>query len=165
MEAIICTDLSWGFGQDNDLLYNIKEDLLWFKEKTLNRNCVMGSNTFTSLPKLLLNRKLWVVTSQPDKILEKTILWNATVIQLEDLDQLENPICIGGSVLLKTLYPQLTKIYLTKVNKNSDASVKIDWLEPLLKDWEIIESIESSGICRKSGEVTYSFLTLKKRGI
>ena len=33
-------------GKDNKLLWNIPEDLNFFKERTINKTIVMGSNTF-----------------------------------------------------------------------------------------------------------------------
>ena len=43
-------------GYKNDLIWHFKEDMKFFKEKTLNHVVVMGDNTYLSLPKTLRNR-------------------------------------------------------------------------------------------------------------
>lgn len=43
-------------GKDNNLIWKIPEDLIFFKEQTLNKPIVMGKNTLDSLPKMLPNR-------------------------------------------------------------------------------------------------------------
>ena len=42
-------------GCKNDLIWHFKEDMKFFKEKTLNHVVVMGDNTDLSLPKTLSN--------------------------------------------------------------------------------------------------------------
>ena len=37
-------------GRNNDLIWHLKEDMKFFKEKTSNHKIVMGYNTFKSLP-------------------------------------------------------------------------------------------------------------------
>ena len=57
-------------GKDNDLPWNYKEDLQYFKQTTLNKTVVMGENTFYSIfsrtNKLLPNRKMVVATFNKD---------------------------------------------------------------------------------------------------
>ena len=54
IKAIVCADNSWAIGKNNDLLYNIKEDMRMFKSITTNHGdggiVVMGENTLLSLP-------------------------------------------------------------------------------------------------------------------
>ena len=50
IKMIICTGKNGELGKDNKLLWNIKEDLKLFKEKTLNKVVVLGRNTFEGLP-------------------------------------------------------------------------------------------------------------------
>lgn len=50
MNMIFCVDKNYGIGKDNQMLFNLKTDLSYFKEKTINKVVVMGYNTFLSLP-------------------------------------------------------------------------------------------------------------------
>ena len=44
-------------GKNNRLIWPIKEDLKYFKDKTINKTVVMGENTYFSIGKPLPNRK------------------------------------------------------------------------------------------------------------
>src|SRR5690554_4360931 len=50
-------------GYQNDLIWRIKEDLQFFKEKTMGTYIIMGRKTYESLPKNLPGRKYIVLTS------------------------------------------------------------------------------------------------------
>ena len=58
MKAIVAVDKKWGIGKKNDLLFSLPEDMKFFREKTLNKVVIMGSNTLKSFPggKPLKNR-------------------------------------------------------------------------------------------------------------
>ena len=49
-------------GKDNKLIWNLPNDLKFFKNMTMDKEIIMGSNTFYSLPKLLPGRKHIVLT-------------------------------------------------------------------------------------------------------
>ena len=50
MRAIVAVDRRWGIGKNNDLLFHIPDDMKYFREKTLDKVVVMGSNTLLSFP-------------------------------------------------------------------------------------------------------------------
>ena len=50
MKAIVAVDKNWGIGKKNDLLFSLPEDMKFFREKTLNKVVIMGSNTLKSFP-------------------------------------------------------------------------------------------------------------------
>ena len=54
---IVCTDTNGGIGAKNDLLFNIKDDMKFFRETTVNKKVVMGYNTWVSLPKKPLPKR------------------------------------------------------------------------------------------------------------
>ena len=53
---IVCMDELGGIGKDNKLLFNIPEDLKYFRDKTLGHSCLCGRNTYESFPKMLDRR-------------------------------------------------------------------------------------------------------------
>lgn len=173
MKAILAINQNNVIGANNDLLWKVPEDMLWFKEKTLGKTVVMGRNTFESLslPKGLPHRTNYVLTSDPDFKSEQVktindwdgILWlNARV----DL------IVIGGATLYnfgleKDLF---TMIYVTQVLQRQPASegAKLDWpvydwcdSDDVNSKWDV--DIDSRGwqqsVC---GEV-FRFVTLRKK--
>ena len=50
-------------GKDNDLPWSIKENLAYFKERTLGWPCIMGRKTWESLPKKPLPGRLNIIVS------------------------------------------------------------------------------------------------------
>lgn len=61
IKTIVCTDLNWAIGKNNDLLFNISEDMKFFRETTKHNVVVYGYNTYLSLPKRPLPNRLNVV--------------------------------------------------------------------------------------------------------
>ena len=58
-------------GKNNNLIWHLPNDLKFFKEKTMNKKIIMGSNTFDSLPGLLPNRYHIILTHKnnyPDEV-------------------------------------------------------------------------------------------------
>ncbi len=53
---IVCMDELGGIGLDNQLLFNIPEDLKYFRDTTLGNACICGRNTYESFPKVLDRR-------------------------------------------------------------------------------------------------------------
>ena len=50
MKSIVCINNNWGIGKDNKLLFHIKEDMNFFKEKTMDKVIIYGNNTLKSFP-------------------------------------------------------------------------------------------------------------------
>ncbi len=53
-------------GKDNKLIWYLPNDLKFFKNTTMNKKIIMGSNTFKSLGRLLPNREHIVLSSKND---------------------------------------------------------------------------------------------------
>lgn len=68
IKAIFAIDSNSCLGYKNDLLYHNREDLQFFKSKTLNQAVIMGRKTFDSMGKKPLPDRLnIVVTHDPEK--------------------------------------------------------------------------------------------------
>lgn len=69
IEAIVAFDSNKGIAKDGVLPWSIKEDMVFFKEKTIGNIVVMGLNTFLSIPtrfRPLKDRLSIVLTSRYD---------------------------------------------------------------------------------------------------
>ena len=65
VKMILCIDLEGNIGRSNDLLFKMKEDMKFFREKTKDNIIIMGYNTWLSLnEKELPNRKNIVLTNE-----------------------------------------------------------------------------------------------------
>ncbi len=108
-------------GKDNNLLWHIPEDLRFFKETTLNKNIIMGVNTYYSLPKRLPNRKHIVITHQ-NRYLEDTLIFHNIADLLNYCEtSREEFYVIGGAKIYAQLIEYVSKMYLTKIADSKEA--------------------------------------------
>lgn len=138
MNLIVAVDKNWGIGANNNLLYNLKQDLAFFKKQTTNKIVVMGQTTLESLPggKPLPNRTNVVLSKDPNYTVP-----NATVLHgLSELfiwlnnnvkDQ-QDVYIIGGASIYQQLLPYCKTAYITKIY----ASKQADTFFPNLNDHE-----------------------------
>ena len=122
--GIVAVDENWGIGKDNQLLFHIKEDMKFFKEKTINNIVCMGKNTFLSLPmqQPLKDRKNVVLSS--NSTFDNCINVHSFEELLEYINKQKTDVyIIGGAQLYKAMLPYYDKIYVTKVfaEKEADA--------------------------------------------
>lgn len=61
---IVCMDELCGIGKDNKLLFNIPEDLIYFRDKTLGHSCLCGRHTYESFTKMLDRRIIRCISSK-----------------------------------------------------------------------------------------------------
>lgn len=113
-------------GKKGGLVFQIPGDLKFFRQTTLGFPVVMGRTTFLSLPKLLPNRKHYVLS--PDE--EPTFPKEVTV--LHDLQKFiklhqntpEEFFVIGGGSIYQQFLPYCDNLYLTEVDgEDQDADV------------------------------------------
>ncbi len=108
-------------GKNNDLLWNLPNDLKFFKEKTLNKTIIMGYNTFVSLPKVLPNRKHIVLAFEDVELPEGVVLVKSIEESLKYCD--EDTFIIGGASIYKQFIDIADKIYLTEIDDTKEADV------------------------------------------
>ena len=133
LASILACDKNGGIGRNNKLPWphNIS-DLKYFREKTNNSVIVMGRNTWDSLPKKPLPKRInIVVSSSPvhqfpgaDKVVYPQNLTNAFE-QLSDEYQ-KDVFCIGGAQLYRTLIPICDTVHLTRIHRDYIADTKIN---------------------------------------
>lgn len=150
MKAIVAVDKKWGIGKKNGLLFELPEDMKFFRTTTLNKVVVMGSNTLKSFPngKPLKNRTNIVLFPGGEK--------RDDCIIVQDLAELSkelkkyNPddvFIIGGAMFYKTMLPYCSEVFVTKVDADGGAEVFYENLDNK-PEWScafIGEEIETNG--------------------
>ena len=63
MKMIMAVDRNWALGYKGELLFHIKKDMQFFREKTLGKIVIMGRKTFESLPGGALENRENIVLS------------------------------------------------------------------------------------------------------
>ncbi len=141
MQAILHCDKNWGIGKKNDLMFRLPKDMAFFRQQTLGKVVVMGSNTLLSFPdgkplKKRTNIVLWPGGDKGKAQKEGYIL-------AENLNELFSEIkkytkddifIIGGAMMYHTMLPYCEKVLLTKVDADGKAEVFFDNLD-MLPNW------------------------------
>ena len=131
-------------GVDNDLPWNLKDDLAHFKKYTLNKVIIMGRKTYESIGRPLPNRINYVISRTIKEIDGAHVFNNLEEAMLsaekhnKDLDIENEIVIIGGGHLFEETLPILNKLVITKV----DCSVAGDVYYPKIdmKNWDLISS-------------------------
>jgi len=139
MKLIVAAARDWGIGNKGELLFNVPEDMEFFKKTTLNKVVVMGRKTLLSLPggNPLKNRTNIVMTSDVNFKKEGCIIVNSKEALFEELKKYKSDdvFLIGGGILYKELYPYCSEAYITKFDAILEADTYLhnfdedkDWL-------------------------------------
>jgi dihydrofolate reductase len=173
-----CIDSNCGIGFENKLLFNIENDLQFFKSYTKGKTVVMGRKTFESLPFFLNERINIIVTSdvnfgdvvkaKPRFDVNKSVATFDTfdnVLQyIIGVDQ-ETPatefVIIGGGHLYESMIPFADRLLLTRVDYSCD---KVDTYFPKWnkKSWDVNRQLTSDTMAY-TDDIHYNFVCLDRK--
>lgn len=124
-------------GKNNQLPWQIHDDLQLFKAYTLNKPIVMGRKTFESIGRPLPQRRN-IVLSRKNDYHPKNIEVYHSIQAINDLLINEPEIMIiGGAEIFQLYLPFVEKIYLSKVDAQIDGDVFFpNWKE---QNWQRIK--------------------------
>ena len=106
-------------GKNNNLIWHLKEDMKFFKEKTMNHKVVMGRKTYESLPGGLPGRKIIVLSTNP--VDKKVIVFDNINSIVDKYKNNEEEIFIcGGASIYKQFLPYADKLYLTEIDSEDN---------------------------------------------
>ena len=163
MKAIVAVDKKWGIGKKNDLLFNLPEDMKFFREKTKGKTVCMGYNTLLSFPnsKPLKNR-VNIVLAPADVVRDDCIVVHTLEELFSELNKYDDVFVIGGAMFYKTMLPYCEEIFVTKVDADGEATVFYPNLDENADFSCIYESepVESNGLTIKF--TTYKNFNVQK---
>ena len=147
-------------GVDNDLPWNIPEDMKFFRDKTKGRALIMGRKTFESVGHPLPKRLNVVVTRQPDYQPEGAVVVSSVEEGIElcktKVDDYGDEIfIIGGGQIFKDTMDIVDIIYLTRIHRDYDGDILYPDVDP-----EKFEEVERRD---REEPVAFSFLTYRKK--
>ena len=162
IKAIVCVDEKWAIGKNNDLLFHLKKDMQFFKEKTEYSIIVMGENTLLSLPnsKPLKNRINIVLCPSEHKYTNCVCFhdFDKLVAQLKALNNDTTDIyVIGGGMLYNSMLPYYDEVYVTKVKADGAGTVFFPNLDTNT-DFELTDCSEDI----EDGSYILNFCTYKR---
>lgn len=163
MKSIVAVDKHWGIGKNNDLLFDLPTDMKFFRDMTLNKVIVMGSNTLKSFPggNPLKNRINIVLYPNGEK--------RSDCIIIESLEELRQELkkydsddifIVGGAMFYKTMLPYCNTAYITKVDADGKADVFYENLDKM-PNWQCTDSTDN---IQENGLV-FRFTTYKNNDV
>lgn len=150
MKSIVAVDKKWGIGKKNDLLFSLPADMAYFREKTLNKVVVMGSNTLKSFPngKPLKNRTNIVLYPGGEKRDDCIIVQSLEELFIELKKYPSDDVfVIGGAMFYKTMLPYCSEALITKVDADGGAEVFYENLDEKA-EWSCVsesDTVETNG--------------------
>jgi len=132
MNFIVAVSENYGIGKDGKMLFDLKHDLKYFKEKTLNKVVVMGRKTYLSIPNAPLKNRTNIVLTNDKTFCPQGVRVVYSYKELfEELKnyKTEDVFLIGGATLYNKLIDRCYKGYITKVYKTVEADRYIENIE------------------------------------
>ena len=127
INAIVCVDKNWGIGKKNDLLFSLKEDMKFFREKTKDKIVVCGYNTLLSFPGSNPLKGRSTIVLCPKEIERNDCYcihdFNEMVKLIKELSKTQEIFIIGGAMLYHSMLDYYDRVYVTKVDADGQAEV------------------------------------------
>jgi dihydrofolate reductase len=141
ISIIVAVSDDWGIGKNNELLWNISEDLKRFKRLTMGNTIIMGKKTWESLPKRPLpGRKNIVLTDDPKEYIDCSVTAYSIEDALSKCDKKEEIFIIGGGSVYRQFMPLADRLYITHVHKKAPADIYFP--EIVTNIWKVVEKEE-----------------------
>jgi dihydrofolate reductase len=160
VSIIVAVSDDLGIGKNNDLLWNIPEDLKRFRKLTYGNTVIMGKRTWESLPrKPLAGRKNVVITDVPHERFENAVTAYSIEDALAKCEKGEEIFIIGGGSIYKQFMALADRLYITHVHKKAPADVYFPPIDP--QTWKVLEKEEF-----KTGDenkISYTYVVYERR--
>ncbi len=142
-------------GKDNQLLWNIPEDMAHFKALTAGHPVIMGRKTWESLPprfRPLPGRRNIVISRQADYVAPGAEVADSLEIALKMASTVALAFVIGGEQIYRQAMAVADRLEITEVELEPEGDA---WFPEIATvDWEKTAKTEGAG---------FSFVTYRRR--
>ncbi|MCR5741275.1 MAG: dihydrofolate reductase [Gammaproteobacteria bacterium] len=141
IKVIFAIDRNNLFGNGNDLAWHYKEDLQYFKEKTLNKVCVMGEETFKSIlsrNNKPLPKRTSVIATLSDYSYPGVEVTHNVIKWLNDNTD-KDPFVIGGKAIINLTYKIADELYITYIDEDHEGNI---YLNLDLSNFKLVEETQ-----------------------
>lgn len=156
ISLIAAAGLNNEIGRDNDLPWNMPNDMKFFKETTTGHWVLMGRNTFESFGKRpLKNRTNIVVTRQNDYVAEGCTVVATIEAGIELAKQAGETelFVIGGGEIYKHAIHLANRVYLTRIYHSFDATVHFPAMDEA--EWKVVHEDKRAADERHAYDYTF----------
>jgi len=138
-------------GNDGDLVWDLKEDMKVFREKTTGATVIMGKTTWDSLPEKFrpLPGRVNIVLDWKKYDLEGAIICNSIEESISEAKKTKKEIfCIGGASVYKAFLPFVDKLHISWVKQEHEGNVLFPEVD--FSKWNEIDSVEYTDFVHKT---------------
>ena len=142
MRAIVAVDEKWGIGKNNALLFEVPEDMKFFRETTLGKVIVVGRKTLESFPggRPLKNRVNVVLSSKLNEVEGAVVVNDIDALMREIGHFPPNDVFVcGGESVYRALLPYCDEALVTKIFADGSAGAFFPNLDEV-QNWELAET-------------------------
>jgi dihydrofolate reductase len=140
-------------GHNGTLIWDMKEDMKVFREKTRGATVIMGKTTWDSLPEQFrpLPGRANIVLDWEKYELPGAIICNSIEESIAKAKELgKTTFCIGGASIYKAFLPYTNILHISWVKKEHEGNVVFP--EFNLDEWNEVESTEYEEFIHKKYE-------------
>lgn len=146
ISLIFAVDPNFLIGKGNDLPWDYKEDLKYFREKTSGKTVLMGLETFKSIlsriHKPLPNRHSVIASLVPYEYPGAEVIGDLFAYLKEPRN--EEIFVIGGKTIYELSFPYADRLYITHIKKEHDGDVYLKKFD--LSDFKVISKEETDDL-------------------
>lgn len=162
LSHIVAVSANDVIGVNNDLPWEIPEDMKFFRDKTKGKALIMGRKTFESVGHPLPHRLNVIVTRQPNYkssaanvVVQPDLKSAIAYCQTQVSKYGEEIFIIGGGEIFKASMDLVDVIYLTRIHKDYAGDIRYPKVDT--KVFELVEQRD------RQDPVPFSFLTYFRR--
>jgi dihydrofolate reductase len=138
ISLVVAASTNNAIGKNNQLLWNLPNDMKYFKNVTWGMPVIMGRKTFESLGKALPGRKNIVITRQPGWSAKGVVVVNSlddAIFVAKETDAKEIMV-IGGGEIFRMVFEKAKRIYITRVKAELEGDTFFPRIDP--KIWHLV---------------------------
>ena len=157
VSIIVAVALNGVIGDKNALLWHIKEDMRFFRQKTTGHPVIMGRKTYESLGRPLPKRTNVVISRTIDKI-EGCEVAHSLEEAIAMFDAKEEIFIIGGAQIYAQALPLADRLYITQLEQSYQGDTSFPaWNRA---EWRLVE--KECYPCGESYRYPFSFETYNR---
>ena len=147
-------------GNNNTLIWHLKEDMKYFKEKTSGHHIIMGRKTFESISggKPLPNRISIVITRDKNYERDGIIVCHSLDEAIDKCTDENEVFIIGGGQIYKEAIEICDNLYITKIHKDFEGDIKFPEIHE--NKWKLTNCDKHYS---ENNNFNYSFLTYMRK--
>lgn len=143
-------------GRNNQLIWDLPDDLKHFQKVTSGHTVIMGDKTYESIGRLLPNRKNIILSLKEKYEVEGAEVRNNLEELLSEYKNSEEEVfVIGGGIIYKLSLPFADKLYITLIDDEPQDA------DAFFPDYSEFKNVVSKEDHEENG-VKYSFLELTR---